>query len=93
MYIYEPRHPDVSPPRSSSSWFLTHTTSRWTIWKTNWFVRVFMTLATLGHWFTLILGTHPTFGIRANDLTPAQKQTQKKHKSYYPLHLSNLADI
>lgn len=32
----------------------------WTIWKTNWFVRVFMTLATLGHWFTLILDSKET---------------------------------
>jgi hypothetical protein len=28
-----------------------------------------MALVTLGHWFTLMLGTHPIFRIRANDLT------------------------
>jgi hypothetical protein len=32
----------------------------WTIWKTNRFVRVFMALATLGHWFTLILDSKAT---------------------------------
>lgn len=32
----------------------------WTIWKTNRFVRVFMALATLGHWFTLILDSKET---------------------------------
>ncbi|KAG1845705.1 hypothetical protein DFJ58DRAFT_505941 [Suillus subalutaceus] len=36
----------------------------WSIWKTNRFVCVFMALATLGHWFTLILGTHPHLGKR-----------------------------
>lgn len=32
----------------------------WTIWKTNRFVRVFMVLITLGHWFTLILDSKET---------------------------------
>lgn len=32
----------------------------WTIWKTNLFVRVFMALAALGHWFTLILDSKET---------------------------------
>lgn len=32
----------------------------WTIWKTNRFVCVFMALATLGHWFTLMLSSKET---------------------------------